>query len=99
MVRSLRLPGRGPVLMNIAVSKEGVSLRAGASNSPGPSSFCPYSPKCVEQKFSEVRGSKFECEVAVRAIVTTVVTIYERLESPAPLARTVLDSERPVEHL
>ena len=37
-----------------------------------------------EEEFSEVRSSKVECEVAARAIVTTVVTFT---------------SERPVEHL
>src|SRR5215216_7128232 len=33
------------------------SSRAGASSNLGPS-FCPYSPKCVEQEFCEVHGSK-----------------------------------------
>jgi hypothetical protein len=40
-----------------------------------------------------------ESAVATRAIVTSGVTIYERLERPTPLARTVLEPERSVEHL
>ena len=33
------------------------ALRAGVPRGPG-SSFCPYSPKCVEDEFSEVGGYK-----------------------------------------
>jgi hypothetical protein len=31
-----------------------LDVRAGAPNSPGPSSYCPYSPKCLVEEFSEV---------------------------------------------
>jgi hypothetical protein len=46
-----------------------LGLGAGPATRAQPSFFlCPYSPKCLEVEFSEVRGSKVEFEVALRGI-------------------------------